>query len=368
MQHIVDDFFSFGLTNKLFDSPNLVDDYRLDSTPLVSGKKVKIEEAISELEYLIKANNSFHFDGLICDQKSIDSIFNFAERLNASITHYENDEINNFYQAYQKYGGYLVSYNELRKRADLVILLGNFDEFLLTRFFKKIGWSKKKIRENIYLFSQRKFDLIKHNFKINKLDYAANFIYEIFKKNEKDKKFEILKKKLEKSNYPVIVVNPKNGFMYSQNIFKTLELINNNEKTLKLFKLSGLNNSSGFVVSSVSKTGFPGSINFTDWGASYDPIAYNAFNLKKKKDIQIFFSNLRFDPEVINFKKNVFIGHPNFSNKNNFDIFIPVKTPGIDTNGIIVRSDGTAVMKLPKKIESDYPEINQIVNKIVLKK
>ena len=368
MQHFLDDFFSFGFTNKSFDSPSLVDDYRLDSTPLVGGKKVKIERAILELEYLIKANNSFHFDGLICDQKSIDSIFNFAERVNASITHYENEEINNFYQAYQKYGGYLVSYNELRKRSDLIILIGNFDKPLLTRFIKKIGWSEKKIRENIYLFSRRKFDLIKHYFRIDKLDYAANFINDIFKKSEKEKKFEILKKKIKTSNYPVIVINPKNGFMYTQNIFKTLEHINNNQKILKLFKLSGLNNSSGFVVSSVSKTGFPGSINFTDWGANYDPIAYNALIQKKKKDVQIFFSNLKFDPEVINFKKNVFIGHPNFSNKYNFDIFIPVKTPGIDTNGIIVRSDGTAVMKLPKKIESNYLEIHQIVNQIVLKK
>ena len=46
-------------------------------------------------------------------------------------------------------------------------------------------------------------------------------------------------------------------------------------------------------------------------------------------------------------------------------MFVPVKTPGIDMDGVIVRSDGAALMKLPKKIESNYMEISQIINLLI---
>ena len=71
---------------------------------------------------------------------------------------------------------------------------------------------------------------------------------------------------------------------------------------------------------------------------------------KKTKKTQFFFSNLLFQILIYKFKKNIFIGHPNLKNKENFDIYVPVKTPGIDVDGIVVRSDGAGVLKLGKKL------------------
>ena len=46
------------------------------------------------------------------------------------------------------------------------------------------------------------------------------------------------------------------------------------------------------------------------------------------------------------------------------DIFIPTKTPGIDTDGLVLRSDGSKVIKLPKKFKSNYLESSELVEKI----
>ena len=106
-------------------------------------------------------------------------------------------------------------------------------------------------------------------------------------------------------------------------------------------------------------------MNFSDWGAYHDPEYYTASVQNKLKSTQILFSNLTFSINYTKFKKNIFIGHPNFSDRRFFDIYIPVKTPGIDTDGLVVRSDGNAMLKLEKKIESNYPTIHHIINSIV---
>ena len=166
------------------------------------------------------------------------------------------------------------------------------------------------------------------------------------------------------SKYPVIVINPKNGFSITQQIFSVLNQINKKFKKIRLFRISGSNNSSGFVNNCVIKTGFPGSVSFNDWGTAYNPLKYNAENLRNFKNTQIYVSNLNSEPSFVKFKQNIFIGHPNIKKKKNFRIFIPVKTPGIDSSGLILRSDGVGLFRLEKKIDSNYIELNQLVHEL----
>ena len=99
-------------------------------------------------------------------------------------------------------------------------------------------------------------------------------------------------------------------------------------------------------------------------GCLIQPLQYNAENLKNLKNTQIYVSNLNSEPSIVKFKQNIFVGHPNIKKKKDFRIFIPVKTPGIDSSGLILRSDGVGLFKLEKKIDSDYIELNQLIQKL----
>ena len=112
------------------------------------------------------------------------------------------------------------------------------------------------------------------------------------------------------------------------------------------------------------KNWFPNSIIFTDNGAEYDPYEIKTDILKNHVDTQIYFSQFNTSPEVHLFKRNIYIGHPNFYYKKQFDVYIPVKIPNIDSQGLVVRPDGLGVEKLDKKIESNYKTINEILSLI----
>ena len=364
MQKSLNNFYWFGCTDQKIDLTDDVKNYKLNEKVLVNGKPNSLQLAIKELKEIFKNEKNIHFDGMICDQKSQSSIIDLAEKLRASINHYEHDEINNFYSAYQRYGASLVSFNEIKKRSDLVVLLGSFDDDTLTRFVKNTDWKNSKSDQSIYSVSSLKSSIIKQVIIERNLDLIPIRLLNLFGEKTSLKKFKNLQEKIMISKYPVIVINPKDGFIFTQKIFKVAEYINNNLKKIRIFRISGSNNSSGFVNNCVVKTGFPGSVNFNDWGLEYNPLKYTAQHQKDTANSQVFISSLNSTPSIKMFNENIFIGHPNKNEKKKFKIYIPVKTPGIDCDGLILRSDGAGMYKLDKKIDSDYIELKQLIDEL----
>ena len=361
MDENLNDFFLFGIANQVLNKEK--ESFFKHSRPMINGNEVTLDSAIKKISEVLKNKEIVHIDGLSCDQKSIISALTFAEKKRLSVGHTESNEINNFYSAYQMYGASLVSFNELRKRSDLVIIAGNFDKKTLTGLKEKMNWKNKEYQNSIFLFSERIFSIYEKEFRLKTIFDFLNLYCDFFQELKLKNKFLDIKNKLDKSNYPVIVFNPDNDLMFTQQLLRISKDLNSSNKKIRLFRLSGHNNSSGFVNSCVSKTGFPGSIRFTDWGVSYDPYQNTSY-IKKKIDTQIYLSNLNKNPNITNFDTNIVIGHPNTKNRENYDVFIPVKTPGIDADGVVVRSDGAGTMKLTKIIESDYIEIDELMCRI----
>ena len=85
--------------------------------------------------------------------------------------------------------------------------------------------------------------------------------------------------------------------------------------------------------------------------------------MKNHVDTQIYFSQFNTSPEVHLFKRNIYIGHPNFHYKKQFDVYIPVKIPNIDSQGLVVRPDDL-VLKNWIKRSNHYKTINEILSLI----
>ena len=342
--------FSFGVTYK--------------STPLIKGKKASYSEAIREVKKIIRFEKLIHIDGFSTDLQSIYKIIDFAEKYKTSVNHMCADELNIFFSAFQKYGGSFVSFNELKKRADFVIVIGAKESDFSSYFYRDLNWNKKKIKKTIFYLDDQKVNknLSFCSNTIDKINYLKSNISK--KKLSNDNEFLYLKDKLMKSIFPVVLSNiKKKDYALTYSIFDFVRLVNKKNR-IKIFNILGSNNSGGFVNACVTKTGYPNAINFTDIGPIYEPSLVTPDKQKKIKNLQIYISNFESNPNLVFFKKNIFIGHPNFVQKEKVDVFLPSKTPGVDTKGLIVRSDNGGILKLEKKVDSTYPSINELIEDI----
>jgi len=350
---------------------NKVNNYSLRSCPMIKGKVVDLKQAISEINRILKTSTSIHIDGMDCDISSIDKALMFAEKKKCSINHKCYEKINNLYITFQKFGGSLVSFNELKNRSDFMLLIGSDDISSFHEFVKNLKWKKDKVKKSIFFLGKKKakkktvYNIVES--KGENIFHDINSIY--VKLNEKkiskqDRLYKIINTLL-CSKYPVIVVNINQHNLAL--IFSVYDLVYsvNKSKRLKIFNFFGSDNASGFINACLTKTGFPNAVIFTEKGAEYEPYQIKSSLLKENIELQIYISNFENNPKINYFKKNIFIGNPNLKKKNSFDVYIPTQTPGVDKNGLMVHSDGISIIKLNKLIDSPYKSVEEILTKVM---
>ena len=118
------------------------------------------------------------------------------------------DELNVYFSAMQKYGGSFVSFNELKKRADFIIVIGAKKENFSSEFFNDLNWKKTKIKRTIFYIDDKKKNT--NHFSSNLIDqinYLKSFLTE--KEFGTDQKFKDLKQKFSKSVFPIVIANIK---------------------------------------------------------------------------------------------------------------------------------------------------------------
>ena len=350
----IDQLFIFGE----IINPRKMKNFNSDASPLIKGKKATLDEAVKLIKKKIQ-KKEVHFSNVSCDLKTIDKIIEISEKKNFSMNHSNQNEINNFYLPFQKFGGSMVSLNELKNRADLLIIFGDIEDDTFKTFLDFLRWDKRKISNKIFCVTskgKKKFS----NTIITKDTFS--FINGINKINHGN--IGELSNRISRSNYPVFILSSSNTLLTNEMIMRRLQSLNQENKNIKISRICGLNNSAGFVNSCVMKSGFPGPLNFTDWGINYEPYELELPEVKKRKEVQFLISNFSKKSFDHKFKINISVGNPSFDDKRISDIFIPTKTPGLDTDGLVLRSDGSKVIKLQKKFKSNYLECSELVEKI----
>ena len=348
------------------------DNYSLKSSPMIKGKAVNLKEAILEITKILKASSSIHIDGMDCDVSAIDTALRFAEKKKCSINHKSYEKINNLYIAFQKFGGSLVSLNELKNRSDFVLLVGGDDISVFSEFVEKLKWNEDKVKKSIFFLGSGKVkDKTKCNIVESKNENIFHDINSIYVKlNEKkiikkDRLHKIISAILN-SNYPTVVININEHNLALMLCIYDFVYSVNKSKRLKIFNFFGSDNAAGFINACVTKTGFPNAVIFTEKGPEYEPYQIKSSILKENIELQIYISNFDNNPKINYFNKNIFIGNPNLKKKNSFDVYIPSQTPGVDKNGIMVHSDGISIEKLNKLIDSPYKSVEEILTKVLV--
>ena len=242
---------------------NKIDNYSLRSSPMIKGKVVDLKRAISEIIRILKTSSSIHIDGMDCDISSIDKALRFAEKKKCSINHKSYEKINNLNITLQKFGGSLVTFNELKNRSDFILLVGSDDISSFHEFVEKLKWKKDKVKRSIFFLGKKKgkkktvCNIVES--KGENIFHDINSIY--VKLNEKkiskqDRLYKIINTLL-CSKYPVIVVNiNQHNLALILSVYDLVYSVNKS-KRLKIFNFFGSDNASGFINACVTKTGFP---------------------------------------------------------------------------------------------------------------
>ena len=130
---------------------------------------------MKEIKKIIKFEKSMHIDGLSTDFQSIQKILDFAEKYKSSINHMCADELNVYFSALQKYGGSFVSFNELKKRADFIIVVGAKEENFSSEFFNDLNWNKEKVRKKIFYIDDKKININSSTNLIDQINFLKVF-------------------------------------------------------------------------------------------------------------------------------------------------------------------------------------------------
>tara|TARA_B110001452_G_C15195096_1_gene414836 strand:- start:151 stop:1209 length:1059 start_codon:yes stop_codon:yes gene_type:complete len=338
---------------------------------LIKGKPVPKEIAFNKIKILVNNSKGIHIDGLSCDMDGLDQIFLFAEKNNASLDHMNGKNISKFLSIFQRTGGNIASLGEVQRRSDYILLIGlnkeSLDSNIISSLLKKKNsFSRKRVIQFISESYMKRNELSLIKVSRDKLSKEIEDLHFMFKsqirnniKINKHKMSSVLEN-INNSSYGTIIFDSTNldNFLIREIIdfVKTLS----DYKKFNFFHYGGENNISGAIQTSLWKTGFPLRVNFTDDGPIFNPLEFHSNKVKGHKELQIYISCFDDNPKVNFFKKNILIGSSRIKNKEQFDVFIPSSIPGIDQDGLIVRSDGVCIQKLKKKNKSDFKSVKEI--------
>ena len=354
---------------------------------IINGKKKNISQAINELSFLIKKSKSTLFAGMGTDIKGTRAALDIIDKYKCIIDHFSSDTYVKNLKSMQETGGFFLTLSELKNRSDTIIIFQTSDD-VLPRLFEKYIFSKDTInnlkkRKVVFIGSKVPQFLYKNkkliNVEIIKLDSInlLNFISSIRKSinskdsEAKDKKIFNLIELLKKTKYGSILwsISELQGDV-SDLIVNEINLLI--QDLNKFTRFSGLSLSGSDHILTVNEvllwqTGFPIRTSFANGFPIHDIEQFSTKKLldNKEVDLAIWINSFNEKKIIINKKiKNVLIGIPNHTQKNDVDIFIPVGTPGLDHNSHLLRVDKVVTMPLKKVRNISLQSVEQVLNKV----
>ena len=367
-----------------------------ETTPMLKGKKVSLEEAINAACNIIQESSTPLIAGLGTDAGGIRQLMHLADVSGAVLDHMHGNALMRNTLVLQDLGWIMTTMAEIRNRADMIIFVGT-DASHYPRFFERVVWNEQSMfklnqedRQIVYIGDKlntqagispagKKPTVIKcKNEEINEIISTMHAITSGASMDVdqvagiKIKVLEDLATKMQDVKYGVFVWAPAELTMAHAEL--TIQSMTEMAKYLTRktrftgFTLGG--NDGATTASSICawQSGYPLRVNFNKGFPDYDPNRYTAGKVLKNKEVDALlwvssFSNEQKPPKAS--IPTIVLATPDTTLDFKPDVFIPVATPGVDHSGQLFRTDSVVALPLKQLRQSPYQSVAEVIKQII---
>lgn len=366
------------------------------SYPEIKGKKVSLDDAISESVRILKRSKQPLISGLATDVNGVRSALALADRIGATVDHMHGEGAIRNIRVLQDHGWMMTTMAEIKNRADLIIFAGTDAVSNYPRFFDRVVWNNsalfnKKTRERDIIYIGEKLDTSagkitggkKPEYLSCKQDQIGEILStlhallngtEIKTQTVAGNKITLLRtlaEKMKMAKYGVIVWAPGElNFPHAELTVKVIsDLVKymNRETRFAGFALGG--NDGGMSANSVCswQSGYPLRVNFSNGYPEYDPYKFSTGKVLKRMeaDSMMWISSFNSSIKPPNARIPRIILSSNMTHlPHKPSVFIPVGIPGIDHGGQLIRTDSVVSLKMKQLINRNLPSVADVINRI----
>jgi len=368
----------------------------LTATPMLNGKPVPLEDAISAAAEILCTSKQPLFAGLGTEVQGMRSVMSLAQKTDATLDHMHSESTVSNTRTMQNSGWLTTTLSEIKNRADVILAIGTDISSSHPRFFEKLVWNTdnlfaKPAPQVIFLGATDSSHaatapdgtppqvIPAQTTQLPEIINALNALLN-GKKLHADAVAGIplatlnaLLEKLKTAKYGVIVWSASalkipHAELTIQSTVQLINKLNENSRAAGLPLNSGDGDSS---VNNLSTwlTGYPTRSRFQNGNPEYDTHHYSTEKQLMGCDALLWISTFNPYPPPDCKQPTIVIGHPDTQFERMPEVFIPVGIPGVDHAGQMFRMDSSITLPLKKLRDSSLsssslPSLSEVISKI----
>ena len=370
-----------------------------ETTPLINGKTASLQQAFAHAAKLIKTSQKPLFAGLSTDVAGFRSMFNLAQKTNATLQHMNVQSMARNMKVLQSTGWQTTTLTEVKNRADVIVCFGNIAAHH-PRFFERFVdcdgmFVKAKQREVFFIGENIKFkaaisskatpasllacradDLPEITLVLRAL-VAGKTLVATEVAGVKVSDLQAVADKLKAAKYAVLAWVAKDlDFPHAeltiQSITETVAILNTKTRAAGL----PLGGSDGDTTANNANTWLSGLAlkdevvehDLMIWVNSFNPEALLSKQPPATDKLLIMIGNANLVGAAT--RREASLGDAEKLSRraaaptNIPDVFIPIATPGLDCSGTLFRVDSSVILPLKKIRENALPTLHEVVSEI----
>lgn len=351
---------------------------RGDSSPKIKGQPASLAQAVASVTALLKTANTRLYAGLSTDVNGFRAVQSLAQATHGKMTHMNATSSLRNYKVLQQFGWQTTTLTEVRNRADVILLVGTDAVTRNPRFFERVVWVddamfvKSSERQIVYLGGEGlntqagvspdgkspivvpcALTALPEVMAMLRALVAGKPVKVTEVAGVKVETLQNIAEILKAAKYATLAWNNKDldiphAELTIQNITETVVTLNQKTRAMAL-PLGGSDGDTSVTYAHTWLNGvIPQQADLTEhdivvWVNSFSP----EYTVPESAAAPL-----------------IVLGAPDSQFAKTPDVFIPIATPGLETDGTLFRVDGSVVIPIYATRESSLPTLADVVKQI----